>query len=78
MLFSENFNLFNHSLRTLQTDRQTDRQRDRQDYYTNTALCTILHREVIKSNATIVIITQVQSSRPPKSKSLRKLTSYNV
>jgi len=30
MLFSENINLFNHSARTLQTDRQ--------DYYDNTVL----------------------------------------
>ena len=30
MLFSENIKLFNHSARTLQTDRQTNKQTDRQ------------------------------------------------
>jgi len=38
MLFSENIKLFNHSARTLQTNRQ--------DWYDNTALCTIVHRAV--------------------------------
>ena len=44
-LFSENINLFNHSARTLQSDRQTDRVRPRA-YYDNTALCSEVHRAV--------------------------------
>jgi len=52
MLVSENINLFNHSARTLQTDRQTDRRTDEQDYYGNTALCTNVHRLVKTTGVT--------------------------
>ena len=54
-LFSKNSNLCDHNSPTLQTDRQTDRQTtcDR-----NTALCTKVHRAVIRSHLPFTIYTQ--------------------
>ena len=48
-LFSKNSNLCDHNSPTLQTDRQTDGRTDRQTTCDrNTALCTKVHRAVIR------------------------------
>ena len=49
--FSKNSNLCDHNSPTLQTDRETDRQTDSQTTCDrNTALCTKVHRAVIKAS----------------------------
>jgi len=53
-LFSKNSNLCDHNSPTLQTDGRTDRQTDRQTTCDrNTALCTKVHRAVMKQATTI-------------------------
>ena len=58
-LFSRNSNLCDHNSPTLQTDRQTDRQTtcDR-----NTALCTKVHRAVIKRNLGSLMVKEICKS----------------
>ena len=53
---SKNSNLCDHNPPTLQTDGQTDRRTDRQTTCdSNTALCTKVHRAVIKCVKSISI-----------------------
>jgi len=57
-LFLKNSNLCDHNSPTSQKDGQTDVQTDRQTTCDrNTALCTKVHRAVIKSNVVVPTVT---------------------
>jgi len=66
MLFSENINLFNHSVRTFQTGRHADGQSVRENYCGNTGLCTKVHRAVkTATHSHILKLEELRQCIPP-------------